>query len=238
MYFLEEEFDYEEEDCDYQEDVDDDMAEFEREVDLKEKRLSLLNTCASAYKLSINQKQDELSAKREKELQMYFQTKKEYEVMERAGCGEKGEEADEEEMFILRNKIIAYEISHNISSSQYNTPDIIAPPKNELPSYDYGDDDSESLDADAFITHGRNISALERYYEEVNSNPSAIDAEYEFWLTFEIRAFEEGSRCISDVEAIHYERMVPYNLAEDMDAHDRLQEEIEYRRAEALEDQD
>lgn len=95
-------------------------------------------------------------------------------------------------------------------------------------------DDHESVEEEAFIIHGRNLAALAKYYKDVVEYPCLADAEYEFWLTFEIKSFEDGSRDIIDVEEKHYHQ----KDAEDymVDEYDEREREIEYRRADAIED--
>lgn len=95
-------------------------------------------------------------------------------------------------------------------------------------------DDHESVEEEAFIIHGRNLAALAKYYKDVVEYPCLADAEYEFWLTFEIKSFEDGSRDIIDVEEKHYYQ----KDAEDymVDEYDEREREIEYRTADAIED--
>jgi hypothetical protein len=97
-------------------------------------------------------------------------------------------------------------------------------------------DDEESLDGNAFMTHHNNLSALARYYNKIAVNPDEADAEYEFWLTFEIRAFEEGSRDIMDVETSHYLAMMKERQDADDDEHDRMQQYIEDRADDDIDD--
>lgn len=95
-------------------------------------------------------------------------------------------------------------------------------------------DDEESIDGNVFMTHLNNLAALTRYYEKIAANPDEADPEYEFWLMFEIRAFEEdGSRNIVDVEACHYQKT---DEDYEMDADDRMQQYIEDRAADAVDD--
>jgi hypothetical protein len=92
------------------------------------------------------------------------------------------------------------------------------------------EDDKESIDEEAFITHGRNVDGLRRYYEAIRDNPNEVDAEYEFWLTFEIIQFEGGCREIEDVQM----RMSRDN--DDRDADERLQDYLEKEREEEMAD--
>jgi hypothetical protein len=95
-------------------------------------------------------------------------------------------------------------------------------------------DDEESIDGNVFMTHLNNLASLTRYYEKIAANPDEADPEYEFWLMFEIRAFEEdGSHNIVDVESCHYQKT---DEDYEMDADDRMQQYIEDRAADAVDD--
>lgn len=97
------------------------------------------------------------------------------------------------------------------------------------------DNDVESVDEEAFIIHYKNRMALEDYY--MNLTPENTDEEYEFWLTFEIRAFEEGSRNITEI----FRPELEFDDDEDRykkDADDLMQEYIESRQEDAMDDAD
>ena len=94
--------------------------------------------------------------------------------------------------------------------------------------------DDESVDEESFITHSKNMMALQTYY--ANLTPENKDDEYEFWLTFEIRAFEEGSRDITEVIRTVLDPDYDDEDRYKKDADDLLQEEIERRTEDALDD--
>jgi len=85
---------------------------------------------------------------------------------------------------------------------------------------------------DRHEAHLHNLASLEEYYASQANN----DAEYEFWLQFEINEYECGNhvdvvvRCDDDSDD-------ELNRADsEYDADDRMQEEIENRREEAMEE--
>ena len=148
-----------------------------------------------------------------------------------------------EEMRKIRDAIILYEMQHS-KEEEEEYSEYWAPSKCEICGDEFDEEkqlgfhstvckeDEESVDGTSFMTHQHNLAALARYYEEVAVNPEATDTEYEFWLTFEIRAFEEeGSRSIVNVEETRYQEE-----AEMMDADDRMQQYIEDRTDDALDD--
>jgi hypothetical protein len=95
------------------------------------------------------------------------------------------------------------------------------------------EDDKESIDEEkAFITHSRNVDGLTRYYAAIRDNPNEVNAEYEFWLTFEIMQFEGGCRDIEDVQM----RMSREEDHDDRDADERLQDYLEREKEEEMAD--
>ena len=74
------------------------------------------------------------------------------------------------------------------------------------------------------------MDGLRRYYEAIRDNPNEVNAEYEFWLTFEIMQFEGGCRDIEDVQM----RMSRDN--DDRDADEKLQDYLEKEREEEMAD--
>ena len=57
-----------------------------------------------------------------------------------------------------------------------------------------------------FVVHQKNVRALAKYYNDVALDSQCEDAEYEFWLVFEIREYEAGtSERVTDVELAQYE---------------------------------
>ena len=56
-----------------------------------------------------------------------------------------------------------------------------------------------------FVVHQKNVRALAKYYNDVALDSQCEDAEYEFWLVFEIREYEAGtSERVTDVELAQY----------------------------------
>ena len=129
----------------------------------------------------------------------------------------------------IRDAIILYEMQHNIRSTQYSgsesDSEVETTPEND-------DCDESSVDEHMFMAHQNNLAALTRYYENIAINPTEVDAEYEFWLTFEIRSFEEGSR--DDIVDVN--KKMADDDEEKEDADDRLQQYIEDRAEDAMDD--
>ena len=215
--------------------LQDAMAELEDEAALiaEETRLAKLEAADAEYRGVIHQRQEEMQTKRELEFQIYFQKKTQY---------NEGSSSTEE-MRKIRDALILYEMQNRYESE---SEEYWAPSKCEICGDEFDEakqlgfhstvckEDEESVDGNLFMIHQHNLAALTRYYEEVAVNPDALDAEYEFWLIFEIRAFEEeGSRSIVDVEATRYQEEV-----EMMDADDRMQQYIEDRADDSRDDRD
>jgi hypothetical protein len=90
---------------------------------------------------------------------------------------------------------------------------------------------------DRHEAHLHNLASLDEYYASLVNN----DAEYEFWLQFEINEYECGNH-VDVVVRCNDDDNVATNCAVDdedryeYDADDRMQDEIENRREEAMEE--
>ena len=68
--------------------------------------------------------------------------------------------------------------------------------------------DARDAEIRNFAVHQKNVNALAKYYDAVAIDSQSEDAEYEFWLVFEIREYEAGtSTCVADVEHAQYGTM-------------------------------
>ena len=153
-----------------------------------------------------------------KEEREYFTKKMRYLRFQATQENEEGTDMEE-----LCEEILAYE-------KLYNTVD-------ETAEHEEDDFDREIrahqewYDAN-LARHEKNVSALALYYEHQGD-----DAEYEFWLMFEIRAYE--SDCMTsvvDVELVQYgasvqEEQDRSNYQDYDDEQDRLEQYIEGKRA-------
>jgi hypothetical protein len=197
------------------------MAEMQDEEALmeEENRLAQIEAKDAEYRRLVDQWQGEVQTKRDLEFQIYFQKKTQY----NEGSG------SVEDMRKIRDAIILYEMQHNIRSTQYSgsesDSEVETTPEND-------DCDESSVDEHMFMAHQNNLAALTRYYENIAINPSVVDAEYEFWLTFEIRSFEEG--CRDDI--VDVDKKMADDDEEKEDADDRLQQYIEDRAEDAMDD--
>ena len=200
---------------------EDAMAELEDEEALvkEEYRLAQIEAKDAEYRRLVDQWQGEVQTKRDLEFQIYFQKKTQY----NEGCG------SVEDMRKIRDAIILYEMQHDIRSTQYSgsesDSEVETSPEND-------DCDESSVDEHMFMAHQNNLSALTRYYKNIAINPTEVDAEYEFWLTFEIRSFEEG--CRDDI--VDVDKKMADDDEEKEDADDRMQQYIEDRAEDAMDD--
>ena len=153
-----------------------------------------------------------------KEEQEYFTKKMRYLRFQATQENEEG--ADMEE---LCEEILAYEKLYNTVDETAEEDDF----DREIRAH------QECFDAN-LARHEKNVSALALYYEHQGD-----DAEYEFWLMFEIRAYE--SDCMTsvvDVELVQYGASVQeeqdrsnWYYQDYDDEQDRLEKYIEGKRA-------
>jgi len=155
-----------------------------------------------------------------KEEREYFAKKMQYLQFQATQENEEGTDMEE-----LCKEILAYE-------KLYNTVD-------ETAEHEEDDFDREMrahqewYDAAANLArHEKNVMALALYYEHQGD-----DAEYEFWLMFEIREYESGSANVVDVELAQYGAQATEDARADWhyqdydDEQDRQEKYIEGKRA-------
>jgi len=202
----------------------------------------------------------ELGMKEERE---YFAKKMRYLQFQAFG-EDTGDEAYREEMRELRKEIDDYERLYEDEKDEEGEHvddafDYEMRAHQEMYDASVIEDARISLARDAemrnFIVHQKNVGALAKYYDAVAIGTQCEDAEYEFWLVFEIQEYEAGtSEYVADVEVAQYGTMqtIPEEEEEEDDdvdrtnwsyqdyddEQDRMEQHIENKRADALDDAD